>query len=55
MILLPLRPASQTHKNPKRRKIIYGMRPVGHKKRSIDRFQDFVVEYPVGVISVAVV
>ena len=43
------------HKNPQRRKIIYGICPVGHKKRTIDWFEDFVVEYPVGVISVAVV
>ena len=35
-ILLPLRPASLTHKNPQRRKIIHGMRPVGHKDRSTD-------------------
>ena len=36
MILLPLRPASLTHKNPQIRKIIHGMRPVGRKDRSID-------------------
>ena len=36
VILLPLRPASLTHKNPKRLKIIHGMRPVGRKERSID-------------------
>ena len=36
VILLPLRPASQTHKNPKRLKIIHGMRPVGPEERSID-------------------
>ena len=33
VILVPLRP---TNKNPQRRKIIHGMRPVG-RKRSIDR------------------
>ena len=38
MILLPLRPASLTHKNPVRREIILGMRPVGRKDRSIDPF-----------------
>ena len=37
LILLPLRPVSLTHKNPKRRKIIHGTRPVGRKDRSIDR------------------
>ena len=36
VILLPLGPASLTHKNPQRRKIIHGMRPAGHKERSID-------------------
>ena len=46
VILLPLRPASLTHKNRKiiRRKIICGMRPVRTQRR----------EYPVCVISVAV-
>ena len=49
VILLPLRPASLTHKNPQRHKIIRGT------QRTIDRFEDsFLVEYPVGVISVAV-
>ena len=36
VILLPLRPASLTHKNHQRRKIIYGIRPVGRKDRSIE-------------------
>ena len=36
VILLPLRPASLTHKSPQRRKIIHCMRPVGRKDRSID-------------------
>ena len=44
VILLPLRPASLTHKNRQRRKIICGMRPVRTQRR----------EYPVCVISVAV-
>ena len=34
-ILLPLRPGSLKHKNPQRRKIICGMRPVGCKDRLI--------------------
>ena len=38
VILLPLRPASLTYKNPQRRKIVHGMRPVGHKEQSIDLF-----------------
>ena len=39
VILLPLRPASLTHKNPQRRKIIHrmGMRPAGRKDRLIVR------------------
>ena len=36
VILSPLRPASLTHKNPQRRKIVHGMRPLGLKDRSID-------------------
>ena len=35
-ILLPLRAASLTNKNPQRRKIIHGMRPVGRKDLLID-------------------
>ena len=50
VILLPLRPASLTHKNPKRRKIIKGMRSVDAKIS----LKMFIVEYPVRVISVAV-
>ena len=34
VILVALRPASLTHKNPQGRKIIHGMRPVGRKDRS---------------------
>lgn len=52
--MLPLCPASLTHKNPQRRRKVLGMRPVGHKDRSIDRFEDVFVENPVHVISVAV-
>ena len=52
MILLPLRPASlkhkhkkyKKHKNPQRRRT----------QRSIDRSEDVFIEYPVFVISVAV-
>ena len=40
VILLPLRPASLTHKNPQRSKIIHGMRPIGYKDQSIDRSID---------------
>ena len=55
---VPLHPASLTHKNPQRCKSIYGMCPAGHKKRSVNLFEDFLVEYityPVHVTSVAVV
>ena len=54
MILLALRPASLTHKNPKRRKIICGMGPVGRKDRLIN-LKMFFVEYRVCVLTVAVV
>ena len=54
VILLPQSPASLTHKNPQRRKIIiHSMHPVGRKDRYIDLKRCFV-EYPVRVISVAV-
>ena len=53
MILLPLRPASLTHKNPQRREIIHC--PVERRDRSIDRSEDVFVEYPVHVITVAVI
>ena len=36
VILVPLCPASPTHKNPQRHKMIDGMRPVGRKDQSID-------------------
>ena len=49
VILLPLRPVSLTHKNPKERKIIHGIRPVGHKDQ-----ENVFKEYPVCVLSVAV-
>ena len=49
MILLPLRPASLTHKNPQTRKTICAMLPIGRKDRSGDLS---FVEYPVCVISV---
>ena len=50
VILLPLRLASLTHKNPKRRKIIKGMSSADAKIS----LKMFIVEYPVRVISVAV-
>ena len=53
VILLPQRPASLTHKNPQRCKIIHGMRPIGYNKdQSINVF---LQKYPVRVISVAVI
>ena len=58
VILLPLRPASLTHKNPQRRKTICAMLPIGRKDRSEDVFVEnncfffSFVEYPVCVISV---
>ena len=57
VILLPLGPVSLMHKNPQRYKIIHGIRPIGRHRmqRKIDRFEDFLVLYPVCVISVAVV
>ena len=49
MILLPLHPASLTHKNhPQRRTKVHGMRLWEAK------INDVFVEYPVCVISVAV-
>ena len=58
VILLPLRPASLTHKNPhrgQRRKIIHGMSPVGCKDRSINLNIGICRNIqPVHVISVAV-
>ena len=52
MILLPLHPASLTHKNPQRRKIINGMHPIRYKDQSINVF---LQKYPIHVISVAVI
>ena len=46
--------ASVTDKNYQRHKIICGMHPVGCQDRSIDQSEDVFVEYPVCVISVAV-
>ena len=55
MILLPLRPASLMHKNAQRHKIICGMHPIANRMhRSMDRHEGIIVEYPVCVISVAV-
>ena len=55
VILLHLRPVSPTQKNPQTRKIIHGMHAFRRTQRTIDRFEDFLVEYPVRVIFVAVV
>ena len=56
VILLPLRPASLTHKNPQRCKIIHGMHPVGCKDRSIDLNMCICRDIqPVDIISVAVI
>ena len=49
MILLPLRPASLTHKDSKRCKITYNMCPIGRKEWSID-LKIILVQYPVHVI-----
>ena len=54
MILLPPCPASLTHKNPQRHKIICGIHPIGRRERSIDQSKDVFLEYPVCVISVPV-
>ena len=50
MILRPLNPASLTHKNPQRHKIIHYWHASRRTKRTIDWFEDFLVEYPVCVI-----
>ena len=42
VILLPLRLASLTHKNPQRCKITHRMRPIGRKHRLIDLDMFFV-------------
>ena len=40
VILLPPCPASLTHKNPQRHKIICGIHPIGRRERSIDQSKD---------------
>ena len=55
VILLPLQPAYLMHKNPQRRTKVHGVRPIGCKDLSINQSEDVFVEYPVHVISVAVV
>lgn len=50
--LVPLHPTSLTHKNPRRRKLIYGMCPAGHKQQSINLLEDFLVEYIVYLVRV---
>lgn len=53
VILLPLRPASLRYKNPlQRHKIIHGIRTSHRTQRIINGFEDFLVVYPVCVISV---
>ena len=55
VILLAPCPASLTHKNPQRHKIICGIHPIGRRDRSIiDQSKDVFLEYPVCVISVPV-
>ena len=54
VILLPLRPASPMHKNPQRHKDVNGTCPVKCKDRLIDQSEDIFAEYPVHVISAAV-
>ena len=55
ILYLCLSPASQTYKKPQRGKIIYSWHAFHRMQRMIDQFEDFLVEYPVRVISVAVV
>ena len=60
MILLPLRPASLKHNNsPKTQKFFTANNNSRHAshttQRTISQFEDILVEYPVRVISVAVV
>ena len=54
VILLPLRPASLMHKNPQRHKDVNGTCPVKCKDQLIDQSEHIFAEYPVNVISVAV-
>ena len=53
VILLPLRPASVTHKNFQRGPNVHGKCPAGCKAQSIDQSENVFVEY-IHVISVAV-
>ena len=55
VILSPLHSASLTHKNPQRCKIIFMACVFRRQRTIIDWFKDFFIEYPVRVISVAVV
>ena len=52
--LLPLRPASLTHKNPRRRQITHG-NASSRTQRSVDRSEDVSLKNAVRVISVAVI
>ena len=48
-------PASQMHTNRPKRKIAHGMGAAGRENRRSYRYKDVFVEYPVRVISVAVI
>ena len=50
-----MHPASLTHRKSSRHKVICGTRPIGCKDQLINLKMFFFVEYPVCVISVAVV
>ena len=53
VILLPLRPVSLTHDNLQRWKINNSWHVSRRTQRTINQFEDFLVEYPVHLISVA--
>ena len=55
MILVPLRPASLTHKNPQRQNNLWYMCPAGCKDRSINLNMCICKNNPVRLISVAVI
>ena len=56
VIYLPLHLASLTHKNPQRHNAMnYSWHAYRRMQRMFARFEDFLVEYPVSVISCAVV
>ena len=55
MILLPLRPASLKHNNSPKTQNNNSRHASHTTQRTISQFEDILVEYPVRVISVAVV